>query len=347
MTDVATSLTRSLNNGAAPKGASLCRRHFGAPAWCAVLILGLMLLMSMLLLPWSSGWFDVQNLAQAVRMPPAWQPAVDLAPYRETFMSLSPENPIRRWAPRVATIASWLGHDDLGRSLLFRLAVGLFLSLAAAFGATLTAIVLGTAWGATAGLAGGRIDLIMMRIVDVLYSLPYVLMVILLKVALMRPLTALLAGRTRYADVVILFLAIGLFSWLTLARVVRAQVMSLKNETYIEAARGFGANGWWIFRRHMLPNLVGPVGVCASLIVPQAVMQEAFLSFLGIGIQPPLPSLGRLAADGVASINPFVSTWWLPVFPCATLVIVLLALTLIAEGLSKLLNPKSTQQTLV
>lgn len=306
-----------------------------------------MLLSSGAILPWTAAWFDVQDLEAGVRQPPSWTAVVSAQTYDAAAggsVSSGWSVIIRSWLARRASL---LGHDDLGRSLLFRLALGLVLSLMIAGGATVTAMVVGTAWGATAGWVGGRVDLLMMRVVDVLYSLPYVLMVILLKVALTRPLTALLAGRTRYADVVILFLAIGLFSWLTLARVVRAQVMSLKHEGYVEAARGFGAGGWWIFRRHLLPNLVGPIGVCASLIVPQAVMQEAFLSFLGIGVQPPLPSLGRLASDGVASINPFVSTWWLPVFPCATLVAVLLLLTWMGDGLTTSMDPKSTQRLLV
>ena len=173
------------------------------------------------------------------------------------------------------------------------------------------AAVIGVGWGAVAALVGGRVDSVMMRFVDVLYSLPYILSVILLKIALHRPLAAMLGGQSKYADVVVLFVAIGGVSWLTMARVVRGQVLSLREQPFIEAARAAGAGHFYILRRHLLPNLVGPIVVYATLVIPQAVLQEAFLSFLGIGVQQPLPSLGRLAADGVEAVNTFVGFWWL------------------------------------
>lgn len=295
-------------------------------------------------LPWSLAWFDAENLATGVRHGPSMTsvtPAESLdREVGDVPAAMRPLGSFMRGA------ASWLGHDDLGRSLLFRLALGLIVSLAVAAGATATALVVGTLWGAVAGLLGGRTDLLLMRVVDVLYGLPYILMVILMKVALTRPLTAALGGRTRYADLVILFLAIGSVSWLTMARVVRGLVMSLRHEGFVEASRAMGAGPVWIFRRHMLPNLVGPVAAYASLVVPQAVLQEAFLSFLGIGVQPPLPSLGRLAADGVQAINPFVGFWWLLVFPCGLLALMLLALNGVGEGLREALDPRSSRNML-
>ncbi len=224
---------------------------------------------------------------------------------------------------------------------------GLLVSLGIGLAAAGVAVVIGTAWGAAAALAGGRWDLAMMRIVDVLYGLPYILMVILLKIALARPLTALLAGHSQYADLVILFLAIGGVSWLTMARVIRGQVLSLRSQPFVEAARAAGAGPVHILRRHMLPNLIGPIFTYAALVIPQAILQESFLSFLGIGVQQPTPSLGRLAADGVEAVNTFVGYWWLIVFPCVALVVTLLALNFISDALRDAFDPKSQAATLV
>jgi ABC-type dipeptide/oligopeptide/nickel transport system permease subunit len=173
----------------------------------------------------------------------------------------------------------------------------------------------------------------MMRIVDVLYSLPYVLMVILIRTALVRPLRAALGDSAAAADFIMLFIAIGAVSWLTMARVVRGQVLTLRERGFVEAARTAGAGPFHILRKHLLPNLLGPVFVCATMIIPQAILQESFLSFLGIGIRQPVPSLGRLAAEGVESVNMFVSYWWLLMFPCALLVVTLVALAMIGDAL--------------
>ncbi|GMU37759.1 MAG: ABC transporter permease [Phycisphaerae bacterium] len=313
----------------------------------AIAVLALMTLAAAALWPWSAAWYDVQEIDSAVRRAPSWKPAGN----EEAFLARLSREPVAfraSWITQtLAGARSLLGHDDLGRSLLFRLALGMLVSLVIAAGATATATVIGTAWGAAAGLCGGRVDQILMRIVDVLYGLPYILLVILMKVALTRPLTALLGGRTRYADLVILFLAIGSVAWLTMARVVRGQVLSLKHEGFVQAARAMGAGPWWILRKHLLPPLAGPVIVYATLTVPQAVLQEAFLSFLGIGVQPPLPSLGRLAADGVSAISPFSGYWWLLAFPCATLVALLLALSGLGDGLRRRFDPANRHPSLL
>jgi ABC-type dipeptide/oligopeptide/nickel transport system permease subunit len=252
------------------------------------------------------------------------------------------------WLTRVAhATSSWFGHDELGRSLFYRVWPGFLISMSVGLFAAALAMIIGTSWGMVAGLSGGRLDRVMMRFVDVLYGLPYVLMVILLKVGLTQPLTALLGGRPHLAELVILFVAIGSVSWLTMARVVRGQVLSLKEQAFVEAARASGASTLHILRQHLLPNLVGPILTYGTLVVPQAILQESFLSFLGIGVQPPTPSLGRLAADGVEAVNTFVGYWWLIVFPCAVLVIALLALNFIGDGLRDAFDPKSTQATLV
>jgi ABC-type dipeptide/oligopeptide/nickel transport system permease subunit len=249
-----------------------------------------------------------------------------------------------RWAH---CASSWMGHDDLGRSLLFRLLPGVVVSLAIGLAAAGMSVVIGATWGMVAGLIGGRVDLVMMRVVDVLYGLPYILMVILLKVAVSKPLATLLGGDTRIADIVVLLIAIGGVSWLTMARVVRGQVLSLREQPFVEAARAAGAGPVHILRRHLLPNLVGPIVTYATLVIPQAILQESFLSFLGIGVQQPTPSLGRLAADGVEAVNTFVGYWWLIVYPCGTLVVTLVALNFLGDALRDRFDPKSNAATLV
>jgi len=231
-----------------------------------------------------------------------------------------------------------LGTDDLGRSVLVRLLYGGAISLAIGLAAAAISVVIGVSWGSVAGYCGGRVDAMMMRIVDVLYGLPYILLVILLKVALEEPLAALVDSPP-VANGIVLFLAIGSVSWLTMARVVRGQVLSLKARPFVEAARAGGANGGRILIRHILPNLVGPVLVYATLIVPQAILQESFLSFLGIGIAPPTPTWGSMAADGVAHLNTIRVYWWLVLWPCAALGLTLLCLNFIGDGLRDALDP--------
>lgn len=230
-----------------------------------------------------------------------------------------------------------LGTDLLGRPVWARCMLGGLISLAVGLAAAGISVVIGTAWGAAAGLAGGRVDAVMMRLVDILYGLPYILLVILITMAFGPALERFFS--TTAANVMILFLAIGSVSWLTMARVIRGQVLSLKAQPFIEAARAGGAGPPRILWRHMMPNLVGPVLVYATLTVPQAILQESFLSFLGIGIQPPLPSWGNLAAEGLAAINNVKSFWWLIVFPCALLSATLLSLNFIGDGLRDAFDP--------
>lgn len=313
------------------------------PVWISMSLLGVVVLLSVSTLPFSIRWYNVQELTTAVRHPPAWSPVISSDHYvvadrvspSETPRRLKPAAQVAHWS------TSWFGHDDLGRSLFYRVLPGFLVSLGVGIAAAIVALVIGVSWGATAALAGGWWDLIMMRIVDTLYGLPYILMVILLKMGLTRPLTVLFGGQSKYADLVIMFLAIGGVSWLTMARVIRGQVLSLRSRPFVEAARVAGAGPVYILRRHVLPNLVGPMLTYAALVVPQAVLQEAFLSFLGIGVQQPIPSLGRLAADGVEAVNMFVGYWWLIVFPCAFLVVTLLALNFIADALRDAVDPKS------
>lgn len=272
-----------------------------------------------------------------------------------------------------------LGTDHLGRSLGTRVVVGGAVSLIVGVAAGVIAVSIGTLYGAIAGYMGGRVDAVMMRVVDVLYGLPYVLLVVLLAVAgsaitdeyqartreraawaranapalagasvgerEARALEAVpprrLSERARVTlDTLTLLLAIGSVSWLTMARVVRGQVLSLKERPFVEAARAAGATPARIFFRHLLPNLVGPIVVYATLTVPQAILQESFLSFLGIGIKPPLPSWGNLAADGLSELNSYRSHWWLLAAPCVLLAVTLLSLNFVGEALREATDPR-------
>jgi len=225
---------------------------------------------------------------------------------------------------------SWqhpLGTDKHGRDYLARMLFGGRVSLTVGFLAAAVAVGIGTCWGLIAGYAGGRVDAVMMRIVDVLYSLPYILLVVLL---------TLVFGR----DWKVLFMAIGAVSWLTMARVIRGQVLQLKAQPFIEAARALGLPTWRILLVHLLPNLTGPILVYATLTVPQAILQESFLSFLGIGVPPDYPTWGALAQQ-VVEINTLANDWHLILPPCVALSVTLLALNFIGDGLRDALDPQS------
>ncbi|MGD1917284.1 MAG: ABC transporter permease [Phycisphaerales bacterium] len=337
----------------------------------------------------------------------------------------------RHWVYEGNRIPMLLGTDVLGRSLLYRVMTGGGISLGIGLAAAFISVMIGTLYGAISGYAGGKTEAAMMRIVDVLFGLPYILLVVLLAVASdaaidefetrqkaregwerslvervlesdgvqatdaarrdwradpFDPAGALatltvpdavaearraagaveteadepvtnadvasamafearpprnLADSTRLVlDLVVLLVAIGGVSWLTMARVIRGQVLSLKNQPFIEAARSAGSPTRRIFNVHLLPNLLGPIIVYATLTVPLAILQESFLSFLGIGVKPPLPSWGNLAADGLNELNPYESLWWLILFPCLLLGATLLALNFVGEGLREALDPK-------
>lgn len=217
-----------------------------------------------------------------------------------------------------------LGTDSLGRDLLARLLAGLGVSLAIGVTATSVSLVIGVLWGAVAGYVGGRVDEIMMRVVDTLYSLPFIFFVILLMVTF---------GR----NIVLIFLAIGAVEWLTMSRIVRGQTLSLKGKEFIEAARAAGLSSGQIIARHIVPNLLGPVVVYITLTIPAVIIAESFLSFLGLGVQPPMASLGTLIATGAQDME---MAPWLLVFPSATMVVTLMALNFIGDGLRDALDPK-------
>jgi oligopeptide transport system permease protein len=248
--------------------------------------------------------------------------------------------------PQIKPLWLLFGTTKLGQSLLGQCLIGGVISLTIGVAAAAISIVLGVGVGIVAGYRGGWIDSLLMRIVDVLYALPYILMVILFKIALEPLLNGLkIHGHplldSQTANLVVLFLSIGLVSWLTMARVIRGQVLSLRSLPFIEAAHAAGVPQLRIFLRHLLPNLVGPITVYATLAVPSAILQESFLSFLGIGIQKPLPTWGSLASDGMPlSLTPVGPCWWPLVFPCTLLAVTLLALNFVGDGLRDALDPK-------
>jgi oligopeptide transport system permease protein len=245
-----------------------------------------------------------------------------------------------RLPPSTHSLSLLFGTDALGNSVFSRCLVGGVISLTIGVCAAVIAVVLGVAVGLVAGYRGGWVDGVLMRTVDVLYGLPYLLLVILFKIALERPLGNLLHSGPG-GSLVVLFLAIGLVSWLTMARVIRGQVLSLRSLPFVEAARAAGVTEGRIFTRHLLPNLVGPITVYATLTVPQAILQESLLSFLGVGIQPPLPTWGSLASDGLMpALNPIHSLWWLLAFPCILLAVTLLSLNFLGDGLRDAFDPK-------
>ncbi|MBL0926497.1 MAG: ABC transporter permease [Phycisphaerales bacterium] len=361
-------------------------------------VLGVLVLVCVGSLPWTLGWiggragesvpYDRQNLS-AYLLPPSW--AGEAA------------DEVQR-AEAVGRPTVLMGTDKLGRDVFVRVLAGGGVSIGIGLAAAAISVLIGTVYGALAAYLGGRVDSVMMRIVDVLYGLPYILLVVLLAVAGDAVLdswvsnqsareaflnvgarAALIAegkaagaseirtflasdapasvrlrgeaderpelrpreigeGQRRFFDVLILLTAIGGVSWLTMARVIRGQVLSLKAQPFIEAARAMGVPFHRQFLRHLLPNLLGPIIVYATLTVPQAILQEAFLSFLGIGVKPPLPSWGNLAAEGLGEINPVRVRWWLILFPCLMLATTLLALNFVGEGLREAFDPKRSRR---
>ena len=277
--------------------------------------------------PWRDAWHRLRRNRLAVAgglMLLALTTACLLGPLLSPY-GYADQNLDNTFAPPGA--AHWLGTDQLGRDLLVRVLYGGRISLGVGLCATFVALTIGVVYGAVAGWVGGRTDAVMMRLVDIMYALPFTIFVILLMVFL---------GR----NIILLFVAIGAVEWLTMARIVRGQIMSLKKMEFIEAARSLGYGNRRIIFRHLLPNALGPIIVYTTLTIPAVMLLEAFLSFLGLGVQPPMSSWGTLIKDGAEKMEEY---WWLLVFPGTLFSLTLFSLNFLGDGLRDALDVRAAK----
>lgn len=243
-----------------------------------------------------------------------------IAPYPYERTELAAANRPPSWAHP-------MGTDGLGRDQLTRIMWGARVSLAVGVLATFVSLTIGVSYGSVAAYLGGRVDQVMMRVVDILYGLPFMFFVIILMVVL---------GRNIFN----LFIALGAVQWLTMSRIVRGQVLSLKAREFVQSARALGAGSARILAFHLVPNAVGPIIVYSTLLVPAVMLEEAFLSFLGLGVQPPMASWGSLASEGAAAMEPYP---WQILFPGLALTLTLFSLNFLGDGLRDALDPQVTR----
>ena len=239
-------------------------------------------------------------------------------------LDLAPDGLSGTLSAEVERLHFFLGTDAIGRDMAARIMIGVRISLAIGVLASIMSLLLGVTYGAISGYIGGRTDNVMMRVVDILYSLPFIFFVILMVVFFGRSL-------------IIIFIAIGFTEWLDMARIVRGQTLSLKRQEFVQAAEALGATRAGVLARHIIPNTLGPVVVFVTLLVPKAILLESLLSFLGLGVQDPLTSLGLLISEGAANMR---GALWLLVWPGITLTLILFALNFLGDGLRDSLDPK-------
>ena len=287
----------------------------------------------------TSGWFLLALLAVVV----AWPILLKISP----ALALAHDPNQLSDSPFAAPDARhWFGTDMHGRDLFSRCLFGAQISLLVGVVGALVSLVIGVIWGAVAGYTGGKVDAVLMRIVDVLYSLPTIIFVIVLIATLGEVIKQSAVVRNSPAlegslHIVLLFVGLGAVSWLTMARIVRGQVLSLRTRAFVEASRALGGGSVWILARHIIPNILGVVITYLALTMPAIILYESFLSYLGLGVQPPMASWGTLISEGVAQINPIRIYWWLIVFPGGVLVATLLALNFLGDGLRDAWDVKS------